>query len=92
MAAGIVATKDDRPLKKSRAAEAEECACAQVISNYLLIVLNWLNTNCMIFCRKFAKNKSSKAVDQQPVNVQTTPPVAATSVPSPAAGTILMPC
>jgi hypothetical protein len=46
----------------------------------------------MIIYKKSAKSEPSKAAEQQPVNVQTTPSMAAASVPLPAARTGLTTC
>jgi hypothetical protein len=41
--------------------EAEKCACAQVISNSLLVVYSQVYTDCINVCGKSSKGGSSKA-------------------------------
>jgi hypothetical protein len=46
----------------------------------------------MIICRKTTDSESSKAVEQQPINVQMTPSLAVASAPPSVAGTGLTTC
>jgi hypothetical protein len=72
--------------------EAQERACAQVISNSPFVVLNQLYIDRLYCYRKTMKSGLSKAVDQQLTIVQTTPSVATVSAPQPVVGTCLTIC
>jgi hypothetical protein len=54
----------------------------------LYLEIGWCD-DYMILCRKPVDGEPSKAAEQQPVNVQTTPSLAVASAPPPSTGTSL---